>query len=141
MGLGHDIVPVGYWPATIFTVLSDHATSVEWGGEVLYKNLSGVNTKAQMGSGEFAKKGYRKAAYMCNLKVAMNNHTFLPVQEFGVRADHPQYFTIKKVYNSQCGHHFYYGGPGPQRSGAVRGTLVSAFRVVYFGLICLVFVF
>ncbi|XP_010420711.1 PREDICTED: uncharacterized protein LOC104706237 [Camelina sativa] len=129
LGLGQDNVPIGYWTAAIFTVLSDHATTVEWGGEVLYRNLSGVNTMAQMGSGGYADKGFRRAAYFCNLKVAENNHTLLPVEDFGVQADYPQYFTVKKLYNSNCGNHFYYGGPGPQRSGAVRGTVVS--RVIF----------
>ncbi|XP_002871867.2 LOW QUALITY PROTEIN: uncharacterized protein LOC9310004 [Arabidopsis lyrata subsp. lyrata] len=124
LALGPNIVPIGYWPATIFTTLSDHATTVEWGGEVLYRNLSGANTVAQMGSGEYADKGYGKAAYFCNLKVAENNHTLLPVQDFSLRDDYPKYYTVKKSSNRNCGNHFYFGGPGPQRSGAVRGTVV-----------------
>ncbi|VYS67309.1 unnamed protein product [Arabidopsis thaliana] len=102
LALGPNLVPIGYWPAVIFTTLSDYATAVEWGGEVLYRNLSSVNTVAQMGSGEYADKGYGKAAYFCNLKVAENNHTLLPVQDFGVQADYPEYYTVKKSSNRNC---------------------------------------
>ncbi|CAN8269687.1 unnamed protein product [Cochlearia groenlandica] len=125
LGLGLNTHAVGYWPAALFTLLSDHAHIVEWGGEVLYQNTSGMSTTVEMGSGQFANKGFRKAAYFCNLQVAENNHTLLPVQDFGVRADYPNFYTIKKRHNEECGHHFYYGGPGPRLSGVVRGTTLT----------------
>ncbi|CAA7054183.1 unnamed protein product [Microthlaspi erraticum] len=42
MGMGKNVVSVGYWPAEIFTTLSDHAETTQWGGEVLYRNTSGL---------------------------------------------------------------------------------------------------
>lgn len=97
--MGRNVEPVGYWPAAIFTLLSDHAAMVHWGGEVLYRNKTGLNTKAEMGSGEFASEGFRPSAYFCNLTVAEDNDTLLPVQEFGIRATHPKYYMVKKFEN------------------------------------------
>ncbi|CAN8270736.1 unnamed protein product [Cochlearia groenlandica] len=107
LGLGKNVEPVGYWPAAIFTLLSDHATMVSWGGEVMYKNSSGKNTVVQMGSGEYANKGFTRAAYFCNLKIADYNDTLLPVQDFVVRVTHPKHYT-----KTLC----------PQRSTAARVT-------------------
>ncbi|WZZ69112.1 hypothetical protein YC2023_080482 [Brassica napus] len=83
LGLGRNMELVGYWPAAIFTGLADHADKVEWGGEVLSQNSTGTNTILQMGSGEFAEKGFGKVAYVCNILVAENNQTLVPVQDFG----------------------------------------------------------
>ncbi|CAN8270664.1 unnamed protein product [Cochlearia groenlandica] len=109
--MGHNLMPIGYWPATIFTTLSDSAFVVEWGGEVLYRNNSIAKKIVQMGSGEFADKGFRKAAFFCDILVAEENHTLLPVEDFAVRASHPKSYTIKKKHNKVCGNHFFYGVP------------------------------
>ncbi|KAE8677834.1 hypothetical protein F3Y22_tig00111495pilonHSYRG00092 [Hibiscus syriacus] len=48
--------PVGYWPAaTLFTYLTQRATTVEWGGQVYSKTVhTSSHTKTAMGSGDFA---------------------------------------------------------------------------------------
>ncbi|CAH8390787.1 unnamed protein product [Eruca vesicaria subsp. sativa] len=129
--------PVGYWPGEIFTTMSDHATMVQWGGEILYGNTSGLITVTQMGSGEYAEKGYKKSAYFCNLKIAEENNSLLPVEDFLLHADHQDLYTIKKSQTKACGNHFYFGGPGhgPMRSAAVRGTVSI---VVLFSAVLLV---
>lgn len=131
LGLGRNMELVGYWPAAIFTGLADHADKVEWGGEVLSQNSTGTNTILQMGSGEFAEKGFGKVAYVCNILVAENNQTLVPVQDFGVQAQFPKYYSVKRSQTKGCGKHFYFGGPGQTRSGAVRGTLASALLLLY----------
>ncbi|KAL0701800.1 hypothetical protein Bca4012_057922 [Brassica carinata] len=131
LGLGRNMELVGYWPAAIFTGLADQAQAVEWGGEVLSKNSTGANTIVRMGSGEFAEKGFRKAAYVCDILVAENNQTLVPVQDFDVQAKLPKYYSIKRSQTKACGKHFYFGGPGHTRSGAVRGTLARALLLLY----------
>ncbi|CAN7043319.1 unnamed protein product [Brassica rapa subsp. trilocularis] len=121
--------PVGYWPAELFTTMSDHATMVEWGGEILYRNTSGLSTITQMGSGEFPEKGYRKSAYFCNLNVAEEHNSLQPVEDFNLQADHEELYTIMKSNTEACGNHFYFGGPGhgPVRSTAVRAAATFVF--------------
>ncbi|KAL3644502.1 hypothetical protein CASFOL_009682 [Castilleja foliolosa] len=41
---------VGYWPSFLFTHLEDHATMVEFGGEIVNKKSSGTHTSTRMGS-------------------------------------------------------------------------------------------
>ncbi|CAN6878072.1 unnamed protein product [Brassica oleracea] len=135
MGMGENIVPIGYWPAEIFTSLSDHATTVQWGGEV-YRNTSGRNTTLQMGSGKYPNKGFRQAAYFCNIRIAKENRTLLPIEDFVIGGTQLDSYTIRKSHSKVCGTHFYYGGPGPLRSASVRGDYLS---IVYLLLLSFYF--
>ncbi|KAF3541678.1 hypothetical protein F2Q69_00023643 [Brassica cretica] len=121
--------PVGYWPAQLFTTMSNHATMVEWGGEILYRNTSGLSTITQMGSVEFPEKGYRKSAYFCNLNVAEEHNSLQPVEDFNLQADHEELYTIMKSNTEACENHFYFGGPGhgPVPSTAVRAAATFVF--------------
>ncbi|CAF2082405.1 unnamed protein product [Brassica napus] len=78
-----------------------------------------------MGSGAFPRKGFRKAAYVCNMQIAEKNRSFLPPLDFQLGATQPDSYTAAKTHGrgpSGCGNHFYYGGPGP---GPLRS---SSFR-------------
>lgn len=48
LGMGLNVVRIGYWPVELFTTLSDHASEVQWGGEVMYLNSSGMSNTTQM---------------------------------------------------------------------------------------------
>ncbi|KAL0694476.1 hypothetical protein Bca4012_061656 [Brassica carinata] len=120
LGMGLNVVPIGYWPVELFTTLSDHASEVKWGGEVIYLNSSGMRNTTQMGSGEFPGKGFRKAAYFCNLQIAEKNRSFLPPRDFQIGATQPNYYSVRKTHSRGCGDHFYYGGPGPLRSSSFQ---------------------
>ncbi|WZY97409.1 hypothetical protein YC2023_069738 [Brassica napus] len=123
--MGLNVVPIGYWPVELFTTLSAHASKVQWGGEVLYINSTGLSNITQMGSGAFPRKGFRKAAYVCNMQIAEKNRSFLPPLDFQLGATQPDSYTAAKTHGrgpSGCGNHFYYGGPGP---GPLRS---SSFR-------------
>ncbi|KAH0921201.1 LOW QUALITY PROTEIN: hypothetical protein HID58_021219 [Brassica napus] len=125
LGMGLNVVPIGYWPVELFTTLSAHASKVQWGGEVLYINSTGLSNITQMGSGAFPRKGFRKAAYVCNMQIAEKNRSFLPPLDFQLGATQPDSYTAAKTHGrgpSGCGNHFYYGGPGP---GPLRS---SSFR-------------
>ncbi|ONM03810.1 NEP-interacting protein 1 [Zea mays] len=119
---------VGYWPAQLFTHLSDHATMVEWGGEVVDTRPGGAHTATQMGSGRFAAEGFGRASYFRNLETvdADNSLAEVALDAIQTLAEDPACYDIRKAYDDDddddddgqhsarggWGTHFYYGGPG-----------------------------
>lgn len=103
---------VGYWPARLFTHLRNHASMVQYGGEVVNTRSSGYHTPTQMGSGHFAGEGFGKASYFRNLQVVDWDNNLIPPQNLKVLADHPNCYDIRGGINRVWGHYFYYGGPG-----------------------------
>ncbi|KAG8048371.1 hypothetical protein GUJ93_ZPchr0008g11906 [Zizania palustris] len=108
---------VGYWPAELFTHLSDHATMVEWGGEVVDTRSGGTHTATQMGSGRFAAEGFGRAAYFRNLETvdADNSLAAVPLDAIQTLAEDAGCYDVRKAYDDGrggWGAHFYYGGPG-----------------------------
>ncbi|KAI3817530.1 hypothetical protein L1987_11325 [Smallanthus sonchifolius] len=102
---------IGYWPATLFSDLRDHATSIQYGGEV-YSEKSSKHTSNQMGSGHFPDEGLGKAAYARNLEVVDEMNNVNPVSEVGIFADKPNCYDVKSGYNAVWGNYIYFGGPG-----------------------------
>ena len=99
----------GYWPSSIFSVLSNSASSVQWGGEVTNLKLGG-HTTTQMGSGHFPEEGAGKASYFRNLNVIDGLQVLR-----GPRSSHT-IITNANCYNllivGDFGDFFYFGGPG-----------------------------
>ncbi|WZZ79980.1 hypothetical protein YC2023_100552 [Brassica napus] len=118
--MGHGILePVGYWPALLFTLQTEFAEKVEWGGEIVNGHSLGRNTSTQMGSGCLS-CGIRKAAYMSNLQIALSEKNFEPVQDLALAATSPDY-RAKKLNNT----FFYYGGPEQIKSGGANLMLTT----------------
>ncbi|XP_038878456.1 uncharacterized protein LOC120070684 isoform X2 [Benincasa hispida] len=111
MGFGDNTL-VGYWPAELFTHLADHATMVEWGGEVVNSRANGQHTSTQMGSGHFPDDGFGKASYFRNLEIVDSDNSLSAVQDISIIAENTNCYNIMSSYNDQWGTHFYYGGPG-----------------------------
>ncbi|KAJ0080473.1 hypothetical protein Patl1_23084 [Pistacia atlantica] len=111
MGFGDNTL-VGYWPAELFTHLADHATMVEWGGEVVNSRVNGEHTSTQMGSGHFAEDGFGKASYFRNLEIVDSDNSLTSAQGISTLAENTNCYNIKSSYNNEWGTHFYYGGPG-----------------------------
>lgn len=103
---------VGYWPAELFTHLADHATMVEWGGEVVNSRTDGRHTSTQMGSGHFAEDGFGKASYFRNLEIVDIDNTLSSVQSISTLAENTNCYDIQNSYSNEWGTYFYYGGPG-----------------------------
>ncbi|CAK7341233.1 unnamed protein product [Dovyalis caffra] len=103
---------VGYWPAELFTHLANHATMVEWGGEVVNSRANGEHTSTQMGSGHFAEDGFGKASYFRNLEIVDSDNSLSSVQSISTLAENTNCYNIKSSYNNEWGTYFYYGGPG-----------------------------
>ncbi|XP_073125213.1 protein neprosin-like [Henckelia pumila] len=111
MGFG-DSTLVGYWPAEIFTHLSDRATMVEWGGEIVNSRAEDEHTSTQMGSGHFADDGFGRASYFRNLEIVDSDNSLSSAQEITTLAENTNCYNIKSSYNNDWGTYFYYGGPG-----------------------------
>lgn len=103
---------MGYWPSFLFTHLQDHATMVQFGGEVVNSSPSGLHTTTEMGSGHFAGEGFGKASYFRNLQVVDWDNSLVPLSNLVVLADHPNCYDIEGGINTVWGNYFYYGGPG-----------------------------
>lgn len=103
---------VGYWPAELFTHLANHATMVEWGGEVVNSRANGEHTSTQMGSGHFAEDGFGKASYFRNLEIVDSDNSLTAVQSISTLAENTNCYNIESSYSNEWGTHFYYGGPG-----------------------------
>ncbi|XP_065617981.1 protein neprosin isoform X2 [Quercus suber] len=97
----------GYWPSSLFSILSDSASTVKWGGEVLNYYKDGQHTTTQMGSGHFAEEGAGKASFFKNLNVIDG----LQIQR--APRDTMTLMSKPNCYNIiDYGDYFYFGGPG-----------------------------
>ncbi|XP_058094952.1 protein neprosin [Magnolia sinica] len=111
MGFGDNTL-VGYWPSELFTHLGDHATMVEWGGEIVNTRSNGQHTLTQMGSGHFAEAGFGRSSYFRNLEVVDSDNSLSSVESISTLAENTNCYNIKSSYNNDWGTYFYYGGPG-----------------------------
>ncbi|KAK1415746.1 hypothetical protein QVD17_31532 [Tagetes erecta] len=102
---------MGYWPSNLFTDLRDHATSVEYGGEVYSPNL-GMHTSTQMGSGHFQDEGFAKAAYVRNLEVIDKDNKLNSVNNLSLLAEKPNCYGVRNEFSDAWGNYIYFGGPG-----------------------------
>nr|POF24291.1 hypothetical protein CFP56_40405 [Quercus suber] len=97
----------GYWPSSIFSILSDSASSVQWGGEVINLMQDGQHNTTQMGSGHFPEEGLGKASFFKNLNVIDGLKTLTGPRNSQTIVTNP---TCDNLINS--GDSFYFGGPG-----------------------------
>ncbi|GAA0145088.1 hypothetical protein LIER_05357 [Lithospermum erythrorhizon] len=102
---------VGYWPSFLFTHLMDHASMIQFGGEIV-NGKTGSHTSTQMGSGHFPSEGFGKASYFRNLQVVDWDNSLIPLPNLKLLADHPNCYDIQGGVNKVWGNYFYYGGPG-----------------------------
>ncbi|CAE5967560.1 unnamed protein product [Arabidopsis arenosa] len=124
-----------------FHLQTDYAARVEWGGEITNKHTYGHHTTTQMGSGYLPDSGFGKAAYICNIEVALSENDFQPLQNLTVGGSHPDYYRAKKSNNPELGTHFYYGGPEqlyPGHATAIHLTWDSSLLYLCFCLLLLV---
>ncbi|KAL0921424.1 hypothetical protein M5K25_008493 [Dendrobium thyrsiflorum] len=103
---------VGYWPSVLFSHLADHASMVQFGGEIVNTQPSGFHTSTEMGSGHFAQQGFGRASYFRNLQIVDWDNSLVPVAGLRLLADHPSCYDVEGGFSSVWGNYFYYGGPG-----------------------------
>ncbi|PSS26883.1 protein of unknown function DUF239 protein [Actinidia chinensis var. chinensis] len=108
-------VLVGYWPSFLFSHLRNHASMIQFGGEIVNTRPYNSHTTTQMGSGHFSGGGFGKASYFRNLQVVDWDNSLIPLSNFHVLADHRNCYDIRGGINRVWGNYFYYGGPGRNR--------------------------
>ncbi|XP_028773392.1 uncharacterized protein LOC114730476 [Neltuma alba] len=111
MQYGADKV-MGYWPSSIFTHLSDGASLMEWGGEIINSESNGQHTRTQMGSGHFPREGYGKESYFNNIKIVDGKNQLVRPTNITPYSDNSNCYSIQTGSSRRLGTFFYYGGPG-----------------------------
>ncbi|XP_010523635.1 PREDICTED: uncharacterized protein LOC104801945 [Tarenaya hassleriana] len=103
---------IGYWPASLFTHLSDSASMIQWGGEVVNSREDGRHTTTQMGSGHFAEEGWKKASYFSHVQTVDGSNTLRDPVGLQVFADQERCYNVKSGSGGPWRSYFFYGGPG-----------------------------
>ncbi|KAJ4971973.1 hypothetical protein NE237_005072 [Protea cynaroides] len=111
MQFGNDYV-LGYWPAFLFSYLTDSASMIEWGGEVVNSEPDGAHTSTQMGSGHFPEEGFGKASYFRNIQVVDGSNNLKAPKGIGTFTEKSNCYDVQNGNNGDWGSYFYYGGPG-----------------------------
>ncbi|KAK4762852.1 hypothetical protein SAY86_008620 [Trapa natans] len=111
MQFGNDYV-LGYWPSFLFSYLTDSASMIEWGGEVVNSQPDGEHTSTQMGSGHFPEEGFGKASYFRNIQVVDESNNLKAPKGIGTFTEQSNCYDVQTGNNGDWGHYFYYGGPG-----------------------------
>ncbi|KVI00609.1 uncharacterized protein LOC112519423 [Cynara cardunculus var. scolymus] len=103
---------LGYWPATLFSYLTEKASLIEWGGEVVNTALDGQHTTTQMGSGQFPQQGFSKASYFRNIEIVDESNNLRTPKDINTFTEQPNCYDVRTGNNGDWGSYFYYGGPG-----------------------------
>ncbi|NOT83361.1 MAG: neprosin family prolyl endopeptidase [Methylococcaceae bacterium] len=107
----------GYYPKANFGTgqLSRNATFLEFGGEIAYLGARTSHTATDMGSGQFAKTGFRNAAYRRNLKYIDLNGVIQNVSFSTSAIANAGCYSLSSVTtpgNATWGTYLYFGGSG-----------------------------
>nr|XP_009773049.1 PREDICTED: uncharacterized protein LOC104223326 [Nicotiana sylvestris] len=94
---------VGYWPSFLFSHLQNHASMIQFGGEIVNSRLMEFHTSTQMGSGHFADEGFGKASYFRNLQLVNWDNNLIPLSILHLLADNPNCYDIKAGKTSVWG--------------------------------------
>ncbi|GFP82532.1 hypothetical protein PHJA_000396200, partial [Phtheirospermum japonicum] len=104
---------VGYWPSLLFSLFKDHASAVQFGGEIANTGDQGSHTKTQMGSGHFPEEGYGKAAYIRNIQVLDSKNNLHSAPKLTGVFEKPNCYIAGTGSTSKTwGNYMFYGGPG-----------------------------
>ncbi|KAK6920012.1 Neprosin [Dillenia turbinata] len=105
-------IDIGYWPASLFTNLSDSASMVKWGREIKNELINGHHTGTQMGSGHFPSEGYAKASYFRHVSTVDQSSSFADASLSKMVTNASCYDLLFGPPNATYGSYFYYGGRG-----------------------------
>ncbi|CAH8363202.1 unnamed protein product [Eruca vesicaria subsp. sativa] len=108
---------IGYWPGTLFTVLTHSATAVQWGGEVYSRNVKKTpHTKTTMGSGRYASYLFGDACFHTNVRIKDYSLQIKFPETLSEFTDENECYSTKlnrETYMSEPV--FFFGGPGQNR--------------------------
>lgn len=111
MQFGNDYV-LGYWPGFLFSYLSDSASMIEWGGEVVNSEADGQHTSTQMGSGHFPHEGFGKASYFKSILIVDGSNNLRVPKGIDTFTEQSSCYDVQIGNSDNWGTYFYYGGPG-----------------------------
>ncbi|ESQ47261.1 hypothetical protein EUTSA_v10027787mg [Eutrema salsugineum] len=103
---------IGYWPSSLFNRLQTGATRVQWGGEITNYKEGSQHTTTNMGSGQFAEQGFKKASYFRNLEILDENDITKPPTNPSPIMTAANCYNIRPGIHPRDGVFFFYGGPG-----------------------------
>ncbi|KAF8393479.1 hypothetical protein HHK36_021723 [Tetracentron sinense] len=108
-------INIGYWPSSLFSLLSHSSTFVEWGGEVYSSKVGMIapHTGTAMGSGDFAEGLFGFSSFITKIRI----------RDYSLSLKYPEWvytygdeYNCYNVYNYRQGYpsepEFYFGGPG-----------------------------
>ena len=98
---------LGYWPSSLFLVLSNSASKVQGGGEVINKQIGGQHTTTQMSSGHFIEESPNMASFFRNLKVINGQQVLRDPSNNHRVVMKPNCYNLLNREDF-----FYFGGPG-----------------------------
>ncbi|XP_076945303.1 protein neprosin-like [Bidens hawaiensis] len=103
---------IGYWPKSWFTSLSEGASEVSWGGEVINERLNGHHTTTEMGSGRFPAHQLGEASYIKNIQIRDPYDNIVDPPYIQTSITNPTCYDIITNFDQKSGRYFYFGGPG-----------------------------
>ncbi|KAK4253611.1 hypothetical protein QN277_010262 [Acacia crassicarpa] len=104
---------VGYWPASLFDRMSEGASNVQWGGEIINNRDHGQHTTTGMGSGNFPQEGFGKASFYRDISTVDRNNYLVSPNYLSTFATNSKCYDISPYAKSNdWGVYFFYGGPG-----------------------------
>ncbi|KAI3709801.1 hypothetical protein L2E82_39567 [Cichorium intybus] len=103
---------LGYWPASLFSYLTDSATMIQWGGEVVNSASDGQHTTTQMGSGHFPEEGFGKSSYFRNVQIVDGSNSLRVPRDIQTFTEEPNCYDVQTGKNDAWGSYIFYGGPG-----------------------------
>lgn len=104
---------LGYWPSFLFSYLSESASMIEWGGEVVNSEPGGEHTSTAMGSGRFAGEGFGKSSYFRNIQVVDGSNNLRDPTGIAAFTEQANCYNVQIGHGGgQWGNYFYFGGPG-----------------------------
>ncbi|KAI3964768.1 hypothetical protein MKW92_012878 [Papaver armeniacum] len=108
-------IPIGYYPSSLFTELSNTATQINWGGEIIDEKSKGRHTSTQMGSGHFPSEGgLNISSYFNWVQVVDENNLIKDPQHVEKSVTNPNCYNLQIDHDhyDTNGYGFYYGGIG-----------------------------
>ena len=129
---------VGYIPASLFSAgdggagapLVSSYTLLQAGGEIYDSAPGGHDTTADMGSGQFASKGFWQAAYLRNINYENSAATWTAATKLGSAFESNSALYTGSMTAAAAatdwGTYFYYGGPGLTAPAAPKNVKAKA---------------
>ena len=86
---------LGYWPGFLFSYLTDSATMIEWGGEIVNSESDEQHTTTEMGSGHFPEEGFGKAGYFRNIQIVDGSNSLRDPKGLGTFTEQSNCYDVQ----------------------------------------------